>query len=176
MVQGSRPVAMIFAVALSITGAALAQEVSWRDDLSAARREASDSGRPILFDFGTETCFFCKKLDSTTFRVPAVVRLIADRFVPMKIDGEREAGLTQQFAITTFPALVVVGPDGKVLGKHEGYADAARMTRFLEQALARMPGNSTGPKTTIVPSPPLPPPNLPRAEKALPGRSGDKRA
>ena len=37
------------------------------------RKEAEDANRPLVIDFGTENCFYCKKLDQTTFLDAEVV-------------------------------------------------------------------------------------------------------
>src|SRR5215471_12593740 len=79
--------------------AAWAQEVNWRQSYNAARREASQKGKPIIIDFGTENCFYCRKLDATTFRDPAIVAALNDQFIPLKLDAEREAALTQALRI-----------------------------------------------------------------------------
>jgi thioredoxin-related protein len=112
---------------------AAAQEARWRADYAAARKDAAGSGKPLLLDFGTETCFWCKKLDATTFRDRAVIDLLNERVVPVKVDGERDERLTQALGVQSFPTLVLVSPAGKVIARHEGYADVAKMTAFLRQ-------------------------------------------
>src|SRR5688572_29135614 len=71
-----------------------AQQVQWRQDYNVARKEAAEKGRPLLIDFGTESCFWCKKLDLTTLRDPAVVAVLNESFVTLKVDAEREVSLT----------------------------------------------------------------------------------
>ena len=125
-----------------------AQEVKWRHDLPAAREEAKQVGRPILFDFGYEGCVWCKKLDATTFRDPAVVKLLNEQFVPVKIDAQRDAELTKQHHVEEFPTLLAIAPDGKVLARQDDYADVPRMKQFLSEALAKLPaGPAVGRRT-----------------------------
>jgi thioredoxin-related protein len=127
---------LVFAVALT-TPKSEAQEVHWRTDYATARKEATDSGRPLLFDFGTEQCVWCRKLDITTFRDPAVARLITDKFVPVKIDARAEVWLTEALRVRCFPTLFLAAPDGIILATREAYVDAAAMTRLLEEALQK---------------------------------------
>ncbi len=127
------PVIVILA---STTTPAIAQEVRWRHDYSAARREAAETGRPLLFDFGTEACVWCRKLDATTFRDPKVAKLLNDRFIPVKIDANKEPKLTAALSIDSFPTLVLASASGKVIGRHEGYADVAQLTALLNKAPA----------------------------------------
>lgn len=118
---------------LAAANPADAQEPRWRADYAAARKEAVGSGKPLLLDFGTETCFWCKKLDATTFRDRAVIDLLNERVVAVKVDAERDERLTQALGVQSFPTLVLVSPAGKAIARHEGYADAAKMTAFLRQ-------------------------------------------
>lgn len=130
-------VAILLVAASSTASKSQAQEVRWRTDYSAARHEATDSGRPLLVDFGTEQCVWCRKLDITTFRDPAVARLITDKFVPVKIDAREEAWLTEALRVRSLPTLFLAAPDGIILATRVGYVDAAGMTRLLEDALQK---------------------------------------
>jgi thioredoxin-like negative regulator of GroEL len=121
---------------LALPRLAAADEVQWRYDYNTARKEAEKKGLPLVLDFGTENCFWCRKLDESTFRDPAVVRTMNEKFVPLKIDAEREATLTQSLRIHSYPTLVLAGPDGKILGTMEGYQDATRFQESLQRALA----------------------------------------
>src|SRR5437870_2330939 len=104
--------------------AALAQSPAWRTDYNAARREASDKNRPLLLDFGTENCFWCKKLDATTFRDPSVLALINEQFVPLRIDAEREPLLTQKLQIAGYPTVLLATAEGRIITVIEGYLES----------------------------------------------------
>jgi thioredoxin-related protein len=121
---------------LVVTGAVRAEDVQWRHDYDAARREAYETHRPLLLDFGTADCFWCKKLDATTFRAPAIVRLLNERFIPLKQDGERDRAITAALNIQAFPTLVLAAPDGRLLAVHPGYLDTAKMQDLLQRVIA----------------------------------------
>lgn len=127
------------AVVLACAGSAGAQDIRWRHDYAAARREATAAGKPLLLDFGTEACTWCRKLDATTLKVPAVVELLNAHFIPVKVDGEREAELVRQARVESYPTLLVVSPDGRIVGRHDGYADAAKLLPLLRQAVPAKP-------------------------------------
>ena len=112
---------------------AAAQQVKWVSDYNVARKEASEKGRPILIDFGTENCFWCKKLDLSTFQDPAVVALLNEQFVALKVDADRESTLTQTLRIQQYPTLVLAGPEGKILGVLEGYQEASVLAEQLRK-------------------------------------------
>jgi Protein of unknown function, DUF255 len=101
------------------------QEVQWRYDYEAARREAREKNRPIILHFGTSSCFWCKKLDSITFRDRGIIKQLNNLLIPVKIDAERETALTQEMRVQVYPTLVFVAPDGRVLGSRQGFIDVA---------------------------------------------------
>src|SRR5689334_11531047 len=107
------PVACLW---LLSAGGARAQEVAWRQDYSQARQEAASKGRPLVIDFGTENCFWCKQLDARTFRDPEIARLLNERCVPLKVDAQRHAALANALHIQNYPTLVFASPEGKILG------------------------------------------------------------
>lgn len=114
----------------------LAQEVRWRHDYNAARREARAQGRPLFVDIGAERCVWCQKLDATTFRDPALVELLNEQFVPLKVDGGREPALVEILRIQAFPTLVLADADGKIIETVEGYVEAPRLRELARRLLA----------------------------------------
>src|SRR5271154_830465 len=87
-----------------------AQEPHWRTDYNEARREAKEKNRPILLDFSTENCFWCNKLEMTTFRDPAARKLMNERFVLLHVDAQQNMQLTEALRIQSFPTLVLAAP------------------------------------------------------------------
>jgi thioredoxin-like negative regulator of GroEL len=127
---------IVLTVAAAAARAGEEEAVKWRYDYNAARREAQDKGLPLVLDFGTEHCFWCKRLDATTFQDPAVVRLMNGRFIPLKVDAEKESGLANYLRVQSYPTIVIAASDGKIYGTHEGYLDASRFHEHLKRALA----------------------------------------
>src|SRR6516165_9817254 len=134
-----KPVARYLALLALIVcgpGLASAQEILWRKDYNEARREAEAKNLPLVLEFSTESCFWCRRLEATTFQEPTVVRLMNQRFIPLKVDAYRDAMLTQALRIQSFPTVVLAGPDGKILATLEGFMEAPRFQEHLERVLA----------------------------------------
>lgn len=121
---------------LSSTPIALAQGIAWRTDYRTARQESREKGLPLIVDFGTENCFWCRKLETTTFRDPGIVAVLRDEFVPLRIDADRDPNLTQLLRIQSFPTLVLAAPDGKILAFIEGYLEPEKLLPHLRAASA----------------------------------------
>jgi len=134
-------------------GTSAAQDVKWRTDYAAARKEATETGRPLLLDFGTDACFWCKKLDATTFRDPKVIKLLNEQFIPVKIDANKHPRLTEALNVESFPTLVLATPEGKVVGRHVGYAEVAQLTGLLGKAPAPVPAKAIAPAAPVAKKP-----------------------
>lgn len=119
-----------------LAGSVSAQEVKWRSDYNAARREAREKGLPLVVDFITDNCFWCNKLDAHTFTDPGVARLLNEKFIPLKVDARRNTSLVEMLHIHSYPTVLLAAPDGKILGTLEGFMDAARFGEHLHRALA----------------------------------------
>jgi len=111
----------------------LAQEVPWRLDYNAARKEAREKNKPIVLDFGIADCFWCKKLDTTTFRDPTVVKALAEQFIPVKINADKDTTLAQVLGINSYPTLVFAAPNGKIISQQDGYVDAVQFGQQLQR-------------------------------------------
>jgi thioredoxin-related protein len=116
-----------------------AEGIVWLNDYVAARRESHDKSLPLVIDFSTQNCHWCRQLEATTFRDPAVVKLLSEHFVALRLDGEKDGVLAQQLGISGYPTLVFADPNGKILGKQEGYVKAAEFTQIAQRALASVP-------------------------------------
>src|SRR5438270_2814606 len=121
---------------LVLPHAGQAQEVQWRTDYNAARKEAQQKNLPLVLEFNTDNCFWCKKLEATTFREPVITGLLNERFVPLKVDAVLNSALTETLRIQSFPTIVLAAPDGKILGTLEGYLEGARFQEHLQRVLA----------------------------------------
>jgi thioredoxin-like negative regulator of GroEL len=108
--------------------------IHWRADYNAARKEAQEKGLPLLVEVGTEECFYCKKQDATTFRDPEVVALVNARFVPVRVDANRDPVFAQALRVQIYPTTVLGAPDGKVLSFLQGYTPADQLQEALKRA------------------------------------------
>ena len=100
-----------------------------------------------MVDFYTETCGWCKRLDSDVFPQPAVADAMR-AFVPVKVDADDSEGrpLVKQYQphVPGYPAILFLDPriegpnDGRIAGKISGFIPP---TCFIDQlnTIARLP-------------------------------------
>jgi thioredoxin-like negative regulator of GroEL len=110
-----------------------AAEVEWRTDYASARAEATQKNLPILVEVGTRSCFWCKKMEASTYRDTNVITLLNQQFIPVKIDANREPTLTSNLGVDGFPTAVLASPDGTILDRIEGYLAAGPFVQRLRK-------------------------------------------
>jgi hypothetical protein len=108
--------------------------IAWRTDYNAARKEAADRGLPLLLVVGTDDCFYCRKLEATTFKNAAVAQLSATGFIPLKVDANREPALAKALRVNVYPTSVLAGADGKIHAFIEGYLEPDRYAEHMRRA------------------------------------------
>ena len=101
-----------------------------------AKRIARESGVPVLAEFYFDNCGFCVAMAKGPLRNAEVIGL-SRKFVPVKLnlDNESVTKLAEDLELIGSPAFVVFNPDGKVLIKHAGYAEADYMKNLLSEGL-----------------------------------------
>ena len=64
---------------------------------------------------------------------------------PVKIDANREIRLTQALAIDSYPTVVLASAEGKIIGRHVGYADYSELSTLLAKAPSRQENKPNSP-------------------------------
>ena len=113
-----------------------ADDIPWRTDYNAARKEAEEKGLPLFVEVGTEACFYCRKLESGPFRDPTIRKLLEKEFIPLKIDANREPMLARALKVNLYPTMLLAGHDGKIHAFLEGYMDSERIQGSLTTVIA----------------------------------------
>jgi thiol-disulfide isomerase/thioredoxin len=107
-------------------------------DLSfeAATNQAARSGKIVLVDFYTTWCAPCKLLDKNTWTDPAVIKLLQQKTVALRIDAEKEVALSKRYKIDAYPTVLLVKPDGTEIDRLVGYREPKTFTNEFTAALA----------------------------------------
>ena len=86
----------LFVVCLMVTGPTIfAQEIQWMSWEEAAKANETKP-KKIFVDIYTDWCGWCKKMDATTFKDPAVIAIINKDFYPVKLNAEQKESIHWQ--------------------------------------------------------------------------------
>jgi thiol:disulfide interchange protein len=110
-----------------------ADGIAWHASLAEARAAASETGRPVFIKFTAEWCGPCQMMDRETFPAPQVGEALA-AYEPVKVDGDRNPELMQEYGVRAYPTLMVLSPAGQVQKRVEGAMRPEQLVRFLAGA------------------------------------------
>lgn len=125
--------------------------INWQEDFDKAMAEAKSTGKPVMVDFYTQWCTWCKKLDSDVY-TDREVGCLAEQFVCAKIDADKNRPLVVKYTIRGYPTILFLNPDGQTSKLVSGYLPAGQFAGAMKYALARAgrPVEPTKIVTTIV--------------------------
>jgi protein disulfide-isomerase len=138
MKRSQKLLAPLFLVAALVAIASLVPEAkaaetgdsaNWLTDFAAAEAVAKASGKPLLLEFtGSDWCPPCMALNRDVFSQPAFKDYADEALVLVKLDFPRNKPqtnavkaqnerLAEQFAIRGFPTILLLSPEGEMIGK-----------------------------------------------------------
>ena len=120
--------------------AAEVSAITWDYNFYNALQKAKSQNKPILVDFYTDWCGWCKKLDRDTYSDKRVNEL-ALQFVCVKVDGDKNADLLRKYNVRGFPYTLFLASDGKVVDMIRGYAGPTDFIKKMEQVLKTTGGS-----------------------------------
>lgn len=108
------------------------RHISFDEGLAAAKQE----GKLVFIDFFTTWCGPCKMMSSKTFPQKEVGDFMNAKFIPMKMDAEKEGlELARKYGVKAYPTYVVVDADGKEVAKFSGYMDGPKFIDKVSMAI-----------------------------------------
>ncbi len=82
-------------------------DIKWQNSLSAAKKEAAKTKKPIMVFVSSPTCPYCTIMSETTFEDESVCELVNSKFVPMiALDGA--ADMPRNSKVRGVPAVLFV--------------------------------------------------------------------
>ncbi|RYG71849.1 thioredoxin family protein [bacterium] len=111
-------------------------DIQWETDYVSASARSRLSGKPMMIDFYTDWCGWCKKLDADVFPNPEV-QAMAPNFIMVRLDAEKGGkDAAQQLQVKGYPNIVYMSSNGKRLYGHAGYREASRFSQTMKEVLA----------------------------------------
>jgi len=98
------------------------------ESFARARVEA----KPVLLSIEATWCRHCEEMDRTSYADARVVSLVADRFVPIRVDADRRPDVSHRYDLGGWPTTAFLTPDGEILGGGT-YVDRERLTEILQR-------------------------------------------
>jgi uncharacterized protein len=139
---------MLFALVLLPFSKTLADDhrIAWQSWSDSVFAQAKSGGRFVLLDLGTVWCHWCHVMEEVTYRDPAVINLVGQRYLAVRVDADARPDLSNRYEDYGWPATIVFNSDGTEIVKRRGYLPPGQMASML-QAIIDDP--SPGPSVVV---------------------------
>jgi uncharacterized protein len=107
-----------------------AGEIGWRPWSEKAFQEAQVADKPVLLAISAVWCHWCHVMDETSYSDPEVIRLINERYVPIRVDNDERPDVNRRYNMGGWPTTAFLTPDGEIV--HGGtYVPPDAMRSYL---------------------------------------------
>lgn len=129
------------AAILIVTGILMAankpeKSIKWYTDFNKASKDARKYAKPMLVDFYTDWCGWCKKLDSETYTDSRVIDA-SRKFVNVKVNGDKIPELVQKYKIEGYPTIIFLNSKSKEISRVVGYRNADDFLNAMNEAVKK---------------------------------------
>ncbi|HEV8654442.1 MAG TPA: DUF255 domain-containing protein [Candidatus Limnocylindria bacterium] len=92
-----------------------ASEIEWRTWGDAAFGEARERNKPVLLAISAVWCHWCHVMDETSYSVPDIIKVINDRYVPVRVDNDERPDVNRRYNMGGWPSTVFLTPEGEII-------------------------------------------------------------
>jgi uncharacterized protein YyaL (SSP411 family) len=108
--------------------------IRWLPWSADAFSRAAREHKPVLLSITAAWCTACHEMDRTTYLNEAVVSLIQDRFVAIRVDTDRRPDINERYNLGGWPTTAFLTEDGELLGGGT-FVTPERMPGVLRQVI-----------------------------------------
>ncbi|MGH1351587.1 MAG: DUF255 domain-containing protein, partial [Methyloligellaceae bacterium] len=101
----------------------------WSKDIF---KRAQAENRFVILDLEAVWCHWCHVMEKTTYADPQVKKLLAQKYLPVRVDQDENLELSNRYGDWGWPATIVFAPDGTEIVKLRGYIPPVRMISLLQ--------------------------------------------
>lgn len=122
--------AIILTLTLTMAVSAVGQEdqtvqgLNSTRDIGLAFNESQSQNKTLLIIFDQESCVYCDMLEENTLSDVNVQKELNENYVVLFVDINKDYDVAEKYQVFGTPIVHVISPEGKDLGKIEGYVES----------------------------------------------------
>ena len=106
--------------------------IPWLEWGVDAFARAAAEHKPVLLAIGAAWCASTDEMDRVSYCDAGVVRLVTERFIPVRIDADLRPDVSERYTLGGWPTTAFLTPSGEILGGGT-YVEPAPLAVLLEQ-------------------------------------------
>ena len=112
--------------------------IVWEPTFEGAMQRARTENLPLMIDFYTDWCGWCKELDRQVFPAKAVVEE-SKKWVSIRINAEKRPDVAGAYGVTGYPTIIFAQKNGVPLSTLPGFAPVPEFVAAMKAAHAKIP-------------------------------------
>ena len=112
------------------------QPIHWKPTLESAQHLAGQTNRLVLIQFWAPWCVVCRRMEMEMLSQPAVVSVLNEKYVPVKINADNFPATARRYGITALPTTIITTPDGQLVDTLRGRLDMALYVERVSRVAA----------------------------------------
>jgi Thioredoxin-like/SPOR domain len=119
--------------------------------LAEAKNQAAQLQKPALLYFSANWCMPCHWMEENVFADRELSQFLNQQYLPVKIDVDEVQGYADKEScqVQYLPSLLLVSPQGQIVGRFESTRNAQELIRNLVDARIHPPTSSTAPNVVV---------------------------
>ncbi|MCB9894180.1 MAG: thioredoxin family protein [Planctomycetes bacterium] len=94
--------------------------IQFLHNLEEAKKQAAESNKKLFIVFSTSWCGPCKLLKQKVWSSDVIAKRVDKDFVPVYLDGDKEAAAKKLFEVRAYPTIILAGSDCKLIAREVG--------------------------------------------------------
>jgi uncharacterized protein YyaL (SSP411 family) len=107
----------------------------WRAFSDEVFEQAGREQRYVLLHMAAVWCHWCHVMESTTYRDPAVLKLIEGKFIAVRVDQDSRPDLSYRYERWGWPATIMLDKDGNEIFRRRGYQPPELFAKLLQAVI-----------------------------------------
>lgn len=129
---------------------AAAKPIEWHTWSNEIFAQAAREHKFVLLDLEAVWCHWCHVMDQQTYSNPSVRRLMAEKYLAVKVDQDSRPDISNRYEDFGWPATVIFNAKGGEIVKRQGYLPPVQMASILQAVIDDpSPGPSVVPETKL---------------------------
>jgi uncharacterized protein YyaL (SSP411 family) len=108
--------------------------VEWKPWSEETFARAKHERKFLLVDGAAAWCHWCHVMDETTYSDPAVAKVLAEKFIAVRVDIDERPDIADRYGEWGWPATILLSPDAEEIGKLRGYVSKEDLLPILQGA------------------------------------------